>query len=56
MTRIRSVQRTQESTVSVTISLGMSANESSDLDEVLRLADSRLYQAKKAGRNRLVSA
>lgn len=44
--------------LSVTISIGVAAaegDEAPSLDEVLRRADAAMYQAKKSGRNRVVS-
>ena len=39
----------------VTVSAGLAGGPASEVDEVIRIADQRLYQAKAAGRNRLVS-
>lgn len=45
-------------TVPFTISLGVAALDctTSDIKAVLKLADSAMYQAKRAGRNRVCSA
>jgi len=45
----------EDQTVSVTISIGV-CNDPSDLETMLKLADSRLYTAKESGRNKVVGA
>ncbi len=39
--------------LAVTVSAGMATGAPQDVDEVIRVADHRLYQAKRGGRNRL---
>lgn len=41
----------------ITVSIGVSANEvpGADLEQLLRLADQALYEAKRKGRNRICS-
>ena len=42
--------------IAVTASIGVvSSSEAADMDELERLADARLYEAKRAGRDRVVS-
>ena len=40
--------------LSITVSLGVNGRLQADLDQTLKLADQLLYQAKDAGRNRVV--
>jgi len=43
-----------DSTLSITVSIGLSLEVGDNLDEILRHADNKLYQAKENGRNRVV--
>jgi diguanylate cyclase (GGDEF)-like protein len=46
----------EDNTLTITLSIGMVIGPFSDLDTALRIADSRLYHAKRSGRNRIVAS